>query len=145
MSDEVKIADTKKLEFEVPQITDERLAELAERIKPVIRKNDVLYSIKPVDLRKIAFIWDPTEDGEAPALESIGEIRTYHKFGHPGFFKPSIAEVLAMIPDEFINNVEFFEIIESPKNADDLNKEKEALAMGYHVARTRLYKRVKEN
>ena len=138
MSDEVKIVDTKEPEFEVPQITDERLAELAERIKPLIRHRDLLFTIAPVDPSRQTFIIDPVLLEVAMGLEAIAEIRTYHTFQHPLIFRPSVAEVLAMIPDEFIDEVKFFEIVEPPKN---LNMEKEALDMGYHVARTRLYRR----
>jgi hypothetical protein len=56
-------------------------------------------------------------------------------------FKPSIAEVLAQIPEEHLEQVLAFEIVDSPNNVDDLNAEREALNAGYHIATTRLYKR----
>lgn len=126
----------------IPEITDERLAELVERIKPIVRwDNGDQYYIEPVDPRGVAFTWDPTPTKKAMGLMPIRDITTYHTFGYHGMFKPSIAEVLAMIPEDVIDEVVAFEIVELPETADDLNKNFEALIDGYHVAKTRLYKR----
>lgn len=57
-----------------------------------------------------------------------------------GIFKPSIAEVLAQIPEELIEQTVAFETI-GPADADALNKERDALNAGFHVATTRLYGR----
>lgn len=40
---------------------------------------------------------------------------------------------------EHLDRVVAFEIIEGPDTVDDLNKEHEATAAGYHVALARLY------
>ena len=126
----------------IPEITDERLDELFDRIKPVVKfKLRGLCYIQPVDLRSIAYTWSPKSAGKAPKLEPICDITTYHSYGSYNLFKPSIAEVLAQIPDEHLENVVAFEIVERPVDADDLNCENEALNAGYHVATTRLYTR----
>jgi hypothetical protein len=93
----------------IPKITDERLTELLIRIKVVHHFEKELYYIKPVDPRRIAFTWDPIKDGEAKGLKILKQIYTYHDYGHPALFKPSIAEVLAQIPEDVIDEVVAFE------------------------------------
>lgn len=68
----------------------------------------------------------------------LTEIRTLHTYGSPCFFKPSVAEVLAQIPDDMLEGVVAFET-RGPSDVADMNRESEALNAGFHVARTRLY------
>jgi hypothetical protein len=128
-------------EIEIPKITDPRLNELAARIKPVVSFKGVRHYIKPCHLRTQAYTWDAKKAAKAPALVEIVDIRTYHTYGYHGFFKPSIAEVIAQIPADLIDQVTEFEIVERPKTVDDLNEERIALNKGFHVATTRLYAR----
>ena len=87
-----------------------------------------------------AYNWEPRFKGPCEEnLEILKDISTLHSYGYYGLFKPSIAEVLAQIPDEIIDQVCAFEIIDSPKTADDLNKNIKILNAGFHVATTRLY------
>jgi len=123
----------------IPKISDERLNELAKKIKPVVRIKGQPRYIQPVDLRGVAYTWDPKPAGHAKGLAELCVITTYHSYGAPMFFKPSVAEVIAAIPEEHLDKVIAFEIISSPNTADDLNAEHEALNAGYHVAKTRLY------
>ena len=125
----------------IPEISDERLAELVERIKPTCRFNGELRHIEPVDPRRVAYTWDPKPAEVAEGLELLADVRTYHSYGAPNMFKPSIAEVLAQIPEEHLSQVVAFEIVKSPHDVHDLNKEREALNAGYHVATTRLYRK----
>lgn len=98
-----------------------------------------LYYIKPVDLFGVAYTWDPKPADKATDLKPLCDITTYHTYGYQGLFKPSIAEVLAQIPAEYLDGVVAFEIVDSPKTVDDLNREHKALNAGYHVATTQLY------
>lgn len=126
----------------IPEVSKERIRELAERIKPVVQfvRNGRCY-IKPVDLFGIAYTWNPKSAGKATGLKPLCDITTYHTYGYYGMFKPSIAEVLAQIPAEHLDKVVAFEIVDSPKDADDLNRQSKAINAGYHVATTRLYVR----
>jgi len=128
----------------IPRISDEMLAELSSRIWPVYdfgpRKGGRRY-IKPVDLRGIAFTWDPKGRGRARNLIAIADVRTYHSFAYHGFFKPSIAEVLAQMPAEIAAWVTAFQIVAYPQTWDDLNRDRAAFDAGYHVATTRFYMR----
>ena len=126
----------------IPEVPEERIQELAERIKPVVyfaRKGRCY--IKPVDLFDIAYTWEPKSADKATCLNPLCDITTYHTYGYYGMFKPSIAEVLAQIPAEHLDKVAAFEIVGSPETVDDLNREHEAVNAGYHVATTRLYVR----
>lgn len=127
--------------FEIPPITDARLKELAKRIKPVVRtsKGELFY-IKPCDLRGAAFTWGPVHTRKATALVKHATITTLHTFGFYGFFKPSVAEVLAQIPEKLLENTIAFEVI-GPADADALNKHIDALNAGFHTASTYLYTR----
>lgn len=124
----------------IPEISDDELFTLCTRIRTVVdfpKKGK--FFIKPVDPRNASFMWSPKPDKRAKDLKPLRVIRTYHTWSYYGFFKPSIAEVIAQIPKELLDQVVAFEIIKYPKTADDLNEESEALNAGYHVATTRLY------
>ncbi|MBU2561912.1 MAG: hypothetical protein KKD17_06455 [Nanoarchaeota archaeon] len=108
-----------------PKISDERLEELAARIKPVVRfvhvvSSDLdamvpnyrgeLYFIEDVRPRRRSFLWDPVPTRLAEELnpEPYKEIRTLH--ARDGvIFNPSVADVLAQIPGEDIGRVVAFE------------------------------------
>ena len=122
----------------IPNVPRDQIIQLAKRIKPVYDFGQKYY-IRPVDLFEIAYTWEPKSAKQATGLKTLCDIRTYHGFGYHGFFKPSIAEVLAQIPAEHLDKVVAFEIVDRPKDVDDLNQEQEALNAGYHVATTRLY------
>lgn len=134
----------------IPPISNERLAELSARIKPVVRfavgeeglfpdKRGVPYFIEDVDPRKTAFTWDPKPTTQAEGLQPIRDVITYHTWAYYGFFKPSIAEVLARIPADLVDRVTAFEIVRAPETAEDFNLDRAAFNAGLHVATTRLY------
>ncbi len=136
----------------IPEVSKERIVELGERIKPVVRftrswrglsrsAEGHLRYIKSHDLFNIAYTWAPKAAKATRGLKKLCDITTNHGFGYQGLFKPSIAEVLAQIPAEYLDKVVAFEIIKHPETVDDLNREHEALNAGYHVATTRLYVR----
>ncbi len=93
----------------IPEISDERLHELHVRIKPVVRKSGDLFYIEDVDLRDIAFTWNPKTTTKSGGLKELARIQTYHTCGYYGFFKPSIAEVLAQIPQEHLDRCVVYE------------------------------------
>ena len=128
-------------ELSIPEIADARLTELLQSIKPLVRVNPTgLHYIEPCDPRKVAFTWDPTPTTPANDLEPICTIRTLHTYGFYGFFKPSIAEVIAQIPEALLIETVAFET-RGPQDRDDLGKESAALNAGFHVAQTTLYRR----
>jgi hypothetical protein len=126
----------------IPKLTEDRLTQLAGKIRPVVRNSQgVLHYIKPVDLKNVAFTWSPNLDEEAISLTPVKTIRTLHGYGYYGFFKPSIAEVLAQIPADIEDRVVAFET-HGPETADDFYKDEEtkkAFDAGFHTAETTLY------
>lgn len=134
------------MKVEIPRITTKRLEELLKTIKPLVRDdNNVLchINIEGADLKNTSFTWSPKITEKAEGLEVIHKIKTLHTYGFPGFFKPSIAEVLAFISkiDQiYLQNIHAFEVV-GPDDVYDLNIEKEALDAGFHVAKTILYKK----
>lgn len=97
-------------EWHVPSISDDRLKVLRTQMQPVVRNSaGELRYIAPVDARRVSFIWDPKFKGLARGLEEIGRITTYHGCAYYGFFKPSIAEVVAQIPPEHLPRTVAFE------------------------------------
>lgn len=132
-----------------PEISDEKLEELAKRIKPVFRyaksnfgtlsrdpEGDLLFYSEDVeDLRNENITWDPKPKVLAEDLKYLDDIVTYHKFNLPIFFSASVAEVIAQIPKEYIDRVVAFETV-----FDGLGLEN-FLAEGYHVTITRLYEK----
>ncbi|MDR3549135.1 MAG: hypothetical protein P4M11_12900 [Candidatus Pacebacteria bacterium] len=153
----------------IPEISNEKLLELSYRIVPVVRmarvrtriertKREVifheklhrhgkwrawdkghLFEIKRVDLRRTSFLWNPRPRCRVDNLQPICDITTYHTFGYVGFFKPSIAEVLAQIPEKYLPVVVAFELVSHPYSMTEVRLHPEALCEGYHVAKVRLY------
>jgi hypothetical protein len=95
----------------IPEIDDGRLRELLERIRPVVSFGGVLHYIRPVDPRRIAFTWAPKPGRKAKGLVELRQVRTLHNYGHPSLFKPSIAEVLAQLPDDIADRTVAFETV----------------------------------
>ena len=128
----------------IPEISNKRLKELCKRIKPVERFADGpdglfrslggwLYYIRDVNPRNVAFTWDPKPTERAIGLKELCCIDTYHTFAAPVCFKPTIAEVIAQIPEKLIDKVVAFETLSqdlsSANIADDY----------HHVTQTILY------
>jgi hypothetical protein len=83
-------------------------------------------------------MWSPKISERAVDLKVVGRIFTLYEYGYYGFFKPSIAEVLAMIPEHLEDVVVAWELI-GPNNADDLSRQLAAVYDGYQVATAILY------
>jgi hypothetical protein len=124
----------------IPKISDEMLQMRASRIRPLLTFDGELYSIVPTrDLRSISFMWNPIRSYRAGPLRQLADVRMFHSFGAPSLFKPTIAEVIAQIPERYSAVTCAFEVIRHPQNAADLNLESEALNAGFHVSIVRLY------
>lgn len=129
----------------IPRLTDEEIRKRADKILPIIRYDGKPYYINPVCPFSVSYLWNPKPSSPAKVLIKKLDITTYHAYGYHGLFKPSIAEILAQIPERLLPDVIAFEIIESPKFAGDLHghplkaQPAHAFIDGYHVAITRLY------
>lgn len=126
---------------EIPKISNRTLKELYKQMKPVVRfglfgkklepdDRGELYYIKDPDLRGEAFTWDPEATKKATGLKKLEDIVTYHSYGYYGFFKPSIAEVVAQIPKKYLSKVAAFETSTDASIDGD-----------YHATTTTLYEK----
>ena len=142
----------------IPPITDERLTELAATIRPMIRyamdkekmdgslkltdegkpiqsRQGLLTFVQPSDPRKVSLLWDPEVVGQpTKELKAVDRLITYHTWGHPSLFKPSVAEVLAQIQDRpDLDTIVGFEVF---GDLDCLHAESD----GHHWTTTVLYR-----
>ena len=135
----------------IPKFPVEEIIRRYEGIKPVITVDGKLHYFReftPEELSSISYLWNRAED----VREEVGkdELKVWkghdfaclHSYGYPGLFKPSLSEVLSQIKKEDLNRVKAFEIIESPKIADDFYKDAltgTIFEQGFHVSTVRLY------
>ena len=134
----------------IPIISDDELKKRYQHIKPVITVNGKLHYFKEFtdkELRNISYLWDWEKigeeviDGELKVWEGH-DFNCIHRYGYYGFFKPSIAEVLAQINEFDIFSIKAFEIIESPETPNDFYKDGLTSIIfenGFHVSKVRLY------
>jgi hypothetical protein len=93
----------------VPSINEEELHRRLALFTPLYRDNGVVHRIKIPDLCVDAFTWDP-DLLEAVEFTPVTTIQTHHYCAFYGFFKPSIEEVLAQVPDDIPEGVNAFYI-----------------------------------
>ncbi|MBP6881863.1 MAG: hypothetical protein KBC35_04535 [Candidatus Pacebacteria bacterium] len=129
----------------IPALSEEHLRERARKIRPIIRFAEGPKGYFQARFGFPCYIWSrdihlksylskPEYYQRAAGLKPLHEIETYHLFSTPLTFCPSVAEVLAAIPEKYIPAAVAFEIVE-------LLEDKEASNAGYHVAKTCLYKK----
>jgi hypothetical protein len=131
----------------IPSITDERLYELLSQIRPIIQRRVALWYIRPVDPRKVAFIKDPDWDSEATGLLEIGRFYTFHSYQptRPLDFHPTIAEVLAQLPEIYIGTAcAFMTTRRNDSQREWSGKAHEVFLQGYHMATTRVYRQAEQ-
>ncbi len=93
------------------KITEEELTARLRRVKPLVLRNDRLYRFKIPDLRRTAFTWEPTFLKRYRAdIMPLQVTQTHHSCAYYGFFKPSIAEVMAQLPDDPLINGVFLDL-----------------------------------
>jgi len=121
----------------------DRISELCKKIKPTVRFSRIigfllrpsqfgsLYHIDPVDPFNVAYTLEPQPNSKAKRLEKICDITTYHAFGYYGLFKPSIAEVIAQIPEKHLGRTVAFEIVVWPETREDLSEQWDVVNEGY--------------
>lgn len=124
----------------LPQISDDDLQEMMAHIRFLWSKSErssalCSLEIATVDPRKSSFIWDTDGRVGEPLVHrqttGVIDIPTFHTFGAPVLFKPSIAEVMASIRFFFGDNwreVGFFWM-------DDRDLGSEAVVGQFHCAR----------
>ena len=109
---------------EVPPISDELLSERLKRFAVLVQKDGELFRRTPCDPRNIAFTWEKPTEGGPVQFKEVTRTRTKHTCGYHAFFKPSLAEVLAQMPDDVGDANAFFIITDTfatgETDADDI-------------------------
>lgn len=136
-------------ELSIPQISDEELMRRYLKIKPIAEVGNGKYWLKDYsidEMRNTSYLWNLFPDRRKPVGEELyyhdyHEFECLHSFGFHGFFKPSVAEVLAQIPEDCLKHftIDAFEIIGRPTSSGDLNLYRKALEQGFNVSIVRLY------
>ena len=136
-------------ELSIPVISDEELMRRYLKIKPVTDAHGKKYWLRNYsidEMRNTSFFCRRITDistavGEALSNHTYYDFQCLHTFGYHGFFKPSVAEVLAQIPQDIYEQyvIDAFELIDIPTSVDYLNKFKNATKQGFHVSIVRLY------
>jgi hypothetical protein len=107
----------------IPKIprTKKRLVNLyAQSIKPLILGEDGIVHHCVADCNHFDESYPWVAKATVPAdLKEIDRIWTLHRYGHYSLFKPSVAEVLMQIPENLLDNVDFF-LVRGPDTSDDL-------------------------
>ena len=130
----------------IPEISNEELLARYSHIKPIVTANGGKYFLREFaedELRKLAYDGDLKDniteqvDMDDYFFHESRDFECIHKYGYYGFFKPSIAEVLAQIPERDIQLVDAFEIILQ----FDSSHNQIVFDNGYHMSKVRLYTR----
>jgi len=124
----------------IPEISNEHLAEMLGRLTPVEKVGDgeyreILTEKDPQTSRGIAYTWNKVLTGEPIRLETSGQTETYHSWGYYGFFKPSLAEVMACSREKIPEGATHFWMdMDSPDRGKLLVKPDGHSMSGYHHA-----------
>lgn len=100
------------------------------------------------ELSRISYIWGADQNKREIVDMSMyspysKDFECIHKYAFYGFFKPSIAEVLAQIPENQVNFMDAFEIISYPETAGDFTENSIVFKNGFHISIVRLYTKLK--
>lgn len=87
----------------VPEISDEQIEEM-RAIEPLLREPETCWyrrilGISKIHPRRSSFLWDAKPTGERLTFGPLNNVAiiTFHTYGAPALFKPSLAEVYASI------------------------------------------------
>lgn len=130
--------------LKIPDISDKELKIRYSKVKPLVEIDEVTYTLKRFTFTALSnrsYLWNKHEDKRnivhKEELEKIEDFICLHTCGYCGLFKPSIAEVLAQLPEKSVKEANYFEIIEQPETIDDVYR----YTTQYHVSLVRTYKR----
>lgn len=138
----------------IPEIRREELLERCGHIKPIIEYKGKSYFLRDYTEKEIQerpYNWYVEEDireiadmSKYIAIQNIPDFECIHKTsGYVTIFTPTIAEVVAQIPECYVNIVDAFQIMESYVNTDDSGEHQNAFENGFNVSRVRLYVKVR--
>jgi hypothetical protein len=93
----------------VPEIADDTLLIMAYKIKPLLRVGHEYYEVRQVNhtvdnLTNRSYLWDAQPGNRVGVFHPLNQLKiiTFHSYGAPVLFKPSIREVMACI-NQFVD------------------------------------------
>jgi len=127
-----------------PVISDEKLMNLYEKIKPIVDVNQRKHLIREFavdELRNSSYLNNlddnVTEEIDMTKLEALGDFDCYHTISSKEIFEPKVSDVLAQMPGNIIVNAAFFEIVGVPKIVKDATVR--FINPSYHMSKVRAY------
>lgn len=95
----------------IPDVPAARILELNKKLRPYVRRDALYEIVESTDLWGESYHWDPKLRWfKQTGLVQIGHFVSYHTYGYQGFFKPTVAEVLAQFPPELVEKACGYEI-----------------------------------
>jgi len=148
--------------IQLPSITDERLMELHSKITTIVKEGMPgseyssfhilrLYTLE--ELRTRNFLTNLENDSDVEDTKRLHIHRGYHENYLAEFdclhtikegcskFVPTVAEVLAQMPDSVTEEADGFIIVQYPKTIEEFTAQKEFIINGYHSSKVRTYAR----
>lgn len=131
----------------IPEITKEELLSRYRKIKPIVEIDGKKWFLRNFTEKELTNPYtlnakkDKAEEVNMNEYVALTEydFECLHKYKHPMFFKPNIADILAQIPESLVRMVDAFEIIKYDEIIDDFNKNKAIFDNGFHTSTVRLY------
>lgn len=72
----------------------------------IIQRSDgQLWEIEKARLKGQSCLWTKAETRERKDLKVLAQIQTFHSYGAPSFFKPTLEELFHQIPVEYVDQV----------------------------------------
>ncbi len=153
-----EVVEEKRQRISIPEMSETELHKLSEQVRPVkdfrsfSQKTGLHFiEMKPLDTPdlhlSVPFLENARPATKADGLRVLADITTYHIFarGHHAYFKPTISEVLRQIPEEYLDRVVAFEIVERVEENGHMNEgwkviqDSDGESGGLHSVTTRLY------
>lgn len=106
-------------------LPNEKMLEMLKTLTPIgfIDGKPFIHIISDKhDLACYSYIWDKPTGEAIPNLHAFAQITTFHTYGAPSLFKPSIAEVLSQVPEDLKGARLYFHTVPDYENqftADD--------------------------
>lgn len=143
---ENKVSYIKIPSIVVPHISDERILELYEKIKPIVDINERKYLIREFTLEEVKNLSyldnvkeNITDKISSENLEFVTDFNCYSSIPLDGNFKITTMQVLSQIPNSFKLENGAFEIVGAPIIVSDINSK---VYEEYHLSKVRLYKKI---
>ena len=129
----------------IPKIKDEELLRKYDKIKPIIKIDNIYYKLRKYNLEQLknySYIIDRFQTKEDIIKEEnisvIDEFSCYHVYGYYGLFQPKVYEVLSQHPEKHLNDSNAFYIYDAPRSKEELENQKDIINNGYYKTKVKI-------